>query len=278
MAGTFPDAATLSEVLDLAGRAPSVANTQPWRWRVRRGHVDLFADWDRGLGATGHDRRDVLLSCGAVLDHCVVALAAAGWSSAVQRFPDPDDAGLLATFSLGERRAGGAGIELAHAITRRRADRRRYAARPIPAGTLELLHIRAARLGVECAVVPTLRWARDGDAVALRFGDGAVDGTGHDGVMLVLATVRDRDRDRLRAGEALSHLTLSAAAMGFATCPVTLPLSNSRDRLALACEVFDGEVYPQTLLRFGWPPDDGAPVPAVARRSVAETTTWHLGD
>lgn len=278
MAGAFPDVATLSRVLELAGRAPSVANAQPWRWRVGPGHIDLHAEWTRGFGDAEHHRRDVLLSCGAVLDHCAVALAAAGWSSRVRRFPDPGDTGLLATFALGERRPGGGTVELAEAITRRRADRRRYAARPIPPATLELFHIRAARFGVTLAVVPTIRWARIGEAdIALRFGDAPVDGTGDDAVMLVLATDCDDDPDRLRAGEALSHLTLSATAMGFATCPVTEPLNETRDRLALACEVYDGEAYPQAMLRVGWPPLDGAPLPAVTRRSVAETTTWNLG-
>lgn len=277
MAGTFPDATSLETALDRAARAPSIANAQPWHWRVRAGHVDLFADWNRRLGDADHDRRDVVLSCGAVLDHCVVALAAAGWASEVRRFPDPDDAGLLATFALGERSPGGGSIELAEAIGHRRADRRRFAARPIPAPTLELLHVRAARLGVELAVVPTVRWARRGETdIALRFGDATADGTGDDAVLLVLATSRDDDAHRLRAGEALSHLTLSATALGFATCPVTEPLNDTRNRLALACEVFDGEAYPQALLRFGWPPSGGAPPPAVTRRSVAETTTWAL--
>jgi nitroreductase len=97
-----------------------------------------------------------------------------------------------------------------------------------------------------------------------------------DAVLLVLATACDDDPDRLRAGEALSHLTLTATALGFASCPVTAPLSETRNRLALACEVFDAEAYPQAMLRFGWPPD-GAPLPVIARRPVADTTTWSPG-
>jgi hypothetical protein len=275
--GAFPDTAALTDVLELAGRAPSVANAQPWRWRVGHGRIDLHADWSRRLGDAEHNRRDVLLSCGAVLDHCIVALDAAGWCSDVRPYPDPDDADFLATITLDERHPGGGSVELAQAIVGRRADRRRFAARPIPPGTLELFHVRAARYGVTLAVVPTIRWARIGDAdIALRFGGAAaVDGTGDDGVMLVLATDRDDDPNRLRAGEALSHLALSATALGFASCPLTEPLNDTRNRLALACEVFDAEAYPQALLRVGWPPQDAAPLPAVTRRPVAETTTWN---
>ncbi|MCH9733253.1 MAG: nitroreductase, partial [Actinomycetia bacterium] len=92
MARNFPDADTLVTVLGTAARAPSVQNSQPWRWRVTRDGVNLYADWSRQLGDADSDRRDVLLSCGAVLDHCVVALAAAGWRPRVRRFPEPDQA------------------------------------------------------------------------------------------------------------------------------------------------------------------------------------------
>ncbi|BBX19266.1 nitroreductase [Mycolicibacterium duvalii] len=276
MATAFPDAAVLERALDLAAHAPSARNAQPWRWHVDRRGVQLFADWERRLGDSDSDRRDVVLSCGAVLHHCAVALAAAGWSSRIHRFPDarpsPGDDGLLATIEL-ERRAPGS-LELAEAIVRRRADRRPYAG-ALPPGTIELLVLRAERFGVHLAVVPTVRWARLGDTeFALRYGDDRPGHPGDDATMLVLATATDTDADRLRAGEALSDLTLSASALGLASCPLTEPLRDARNRLALACEVFDGEAYPQALLRLGRA--SGDPLPPMKRRSVAETTTFHL--
>jgi nitroreductase len=90
----------------------------------------------------------------------------------------------------------------------------------------------------------------------------------------VLGTRQDNDETRLRAGEALSHITLTATAMGLASCPLTEPLNDMRSRLALACEVFDGEAHPQTLIRLGLPPADDAPQPPTQRRPVSETTTW----
>ncbi len=278
LAVTFPDTATLETALDIAARAPSVQNSQPWRWRVGRDGVGLYADWSRQLGDTDSDRRDVLLSCGAVLDHCVVALAAVGWHPRVRRFPDPDDASHLALIELVELPPNQASIELAAAIPRRRADRRRYSARSIPAGTLELLYIRAARYEVTLGVVPKIRWARlDEDDVMLRYGGGAGSANGpdaDDAAIVVLGTDTDNDLMRLRAGETLSQIVLSATAMGLATCPLTKPLKNTRNRLALACEVFDGEAYPQMLIRLGWAPTNGDPLAPVERRSVGETITW----
>ena len=78
---------------------------------------------------------------------------------------------------------------------------------------------------------------------------------------------------RLRAGETLSHITLTATAMGLASCPLTEPLNDMRSRLALACEVFDGEAHPQTLIRLGLPPVDDVSQPPTERRPANETTT-----
>lgn len=279
----FPDTATLEEALGVASHAPSVQNSQPWRWQVGRDGVRLYADWSRQLDDSDSGRRDVLLSCGAVLDHCVTALAAAGWRPRVRRLPDPDDASQLAWIEVVELPARRDDIELAAAITRRRTDRRRYDARAIPAGTLEYFHIRAARSQVTLGVVPKIRWTRldEGDVV-LRYGGGVSSADrphadrphADDAAMVVLATDADTDLMRIRAGETLSRIVLSATEMGLATCPLTEPLTETRDRLALACEVFDGEAYPQLLIRVGWAAGNGDQLAPGERRSLGEITTW----
>jgi len=271
---TFPDPEALQGVLDVAARAPSSRNLQPWRWRVDDGAIHLYAGWRRQAGESPTDRRDVLLGCGAVLHHCVVAFAAAGWSPRVRRFPDGGADGHLAILEVVEQPPNAAHLELADAITRRRADRRRYRARRIPPATLELLHIRAARFGVELAVVPRSLWVRHEDGgVALRF-PGVSGEPDDDAVLLVLGTRDDNDEMRLRAGEALSHITLTATAMGLVSCPLTEPLNDMRGRLGLACELFDGQAHPQALIRLGLPPIDEAPQPPTARRPASEITTW----
>jgi len=240
--------------------------------------VHLYADWSRRAGDAPADRRDVLLGCGAVLDHCVVALAAAGWHPSVRRFPDRADDSHLAILEVVEQPPQGGWRELASAIPTRRADRRPYGPRRIAPGTLELLYIRARRLDVDVQVVPKSRWTRlDDGAVELRYptGDGAQSAETADGaVLLVLGTRRDDDEMRLRAGEVLSHLTLTATAMGLANCPLTEPLNDTRGRLALACEVFDGAAYPQALIRVGRPPAAAESLPPTERRPAREVTVW----
>jgi len=274
LSDSLPDRDTLEKVLDVAARAPSSGNLQPWRWRVDGSALHLYADRRRQAGVSPSDRRDALLGCGAVLDHCAVALAAAGWSPRVWRFPDGGDDSHLAILEVVEQPPNAVHLELADAIARRRADPRRYPAGPIPPATLELLYIRAARLGVELAVVPRSRWERHPDgSVALRFTEEPAEPDDH-AVLLALATREDNDTTRLRAGEALSHLMLTATAMGLASCPLTDPLNDMRSRLGLACEVFDGEAYPQALIRLGLPPAEDVSHPPSTRRPVSETTTW----
>ncbi len=148
MSAHFPDAATLRSALSLATRAPSVHNSQPWRWRVGERSLHLYSDPDLHLPHTDPDARDLMLSCGAALNHCVVAFAALGWQSKIHRLPNPDERHRLASIELYRYPANEVDITLAAAIPRRRTDRRHYSAWPVPQGDLALMGARAARAGV----------------------------------------------------------------------------------------------------------------------------------
>ncbi|EKF24556.1 putative NAD(P)H nitroreductase [Mycolicibacterium hassiacum DSM 44199] len=148
MCAEFPDAETIRSALMLAGRAPSVHNTQPWRWRVGEHSLHLYADRDLLLPHTDPDARDLMLSCGAALHHCAVALAALGWQSRIERFPDPADPDHLAAIELHRYPASENDVALAAAIPRRRTDRRTYSPWPVPERDIALMGARAARAGV----------------------------------------------------------------------------------------------------------------------------------
>jgi nitroreductase len=144
----FPDAETIRTVLALASRAPSVHNTQPWRWRVGTTGLHLYSDASLQLPNTDPDGRDLTLSCGAALNHCVVALAAVGWQTKIFRLPNPADPDHLAAIELSPRSADHLDIMLAAAIPRRRTDRRPYSLWPVPVADIALMAARAARSGV----------------------------------------------------------------------------------------------------------------------------------
>ena len=89
--------------MQLACRAPSVHNSQPWRWVAEDGVLRLFVDHHRTLPATDYSGREVILSCGAVLNHLCVAMTAAGWDPKIERFPDPNDPEDLGAVEFGPR-------------------------------------------------------------------------------------------------------------------------------------------------------------------------------
>ncbi|WP_304528608.1 NAD(P)H nitroreductase [Mycobacterium sp. E342] len=122
--GKTPDVDVLERAVLLACRAPSVHNSQPWRWVIEGDALHLFVDRRRAIAATDSSGREVILSCGAVLNHLCVAMSAAGWEPKVERFPDPGDPDRLAsiTFSRSER-VTEARLRLAEAILQRRTDR-----------------------------------------------------------------------------------------------------------------------------------------------------------
>ncbi|OLR94474.1 Acg family FMN-binding oxidoreductase [Actinokineospora bangkokensis] len=136
------------DALQLACRAPSVHNTQPWRWLVGEQTLHLVADRSRAVPATDPDGRDLLLSCGAAVHHLGVALTGLGWAHRTHLLPNPSDTDHLAAVEvLAEREPDDADVALAAALTRRRTDRRRYSSWPVPAAYLDNLVQVAAREG-----------------------------------------------------------------------------------------------------------------------------------
>ena len=148
MSAQFPDAETVRSALLLATRAPSVHNSQPWSWRVGEHSLHLYSEPDLHLRHTDPDARDQLISCGAALNHCVVALAALGWQSKIHRLPNSNEPRHLAAIELHRYPAGIVDITLAAAIPRRRTDRRHYSWWAVSQGDLALMSARAARAGV----------------------------------------------------------------------------------------------------------------------------------
>lgn len=154
MSATIPDREATDLALGLAVRAPSVHNTQPWRWRSADSGIQLFADTGRQLIVTDPSLRSLIVSCGAALHHMRAALAALGWASAVDYCPDPGDPDHLATIHTTRRPPTDAEIEMAAAILLRRTDRRHYLPKPIPARYLRSLAAQVSARGAAVRQVP----------------------------------------------------------------------------------------------------------------------------
>jgi hypothetical protein len=146
-----PDDNTVRSVIALAGRAPSIHNSQPWRWATGDTSLHLFSDRSRHLPATDPDGRDLLMSCGAALHHLRVGFAAAGWDTTVHRLPDPARPDHLAAVEFTSRNPTAEDIALSTAIAHRRTDRRRFTSWPVTGSLLDVVAERAVGQGALAA-------------------------------------------------------------------------------------------------------------------------------
>ena len=149
----FPPREVIAEWLRVATLAPSMHNTQPWRFRVSRASrtVALFADPSRMLRRSDPHGRAMHVACGAALFNLRLAAQVAGREPVVRLLPDDRQPLLLASVRLaGPYRAGEADRELYEAIPARHTNRQPFSCRRVPPGVRADL-VDAAR--VEGAVL-----------------------------------------------------------------------------------------------------------------------------
>jgi hypothetical protein len=128
-------------LITTAARAPSVQNTQPWRFKVTGSAVELYCDSRRQLLADP-DGRELLISCGAALYGLRLAVRSLGYLPGVDVLPGPGSPRLLARVTLGAAvPVTAAEDEMLEALPRRHTHRAAFAPDPLPAGLLpELQH------------------------------------------------------------------------------------------------------------------------------------------
>lgn len=131
------DALVLETLLAAAVAAPSIHNTQPWRFGFDLGtrSVTVHADRSRGLALADPDGRALHLSAGTAVFNLRVAAAQLGWQPVPHLLPDPYDPDLLATVRL-TRPAPDAGPPdyrtLYAAVARRHSSRMPFTGRTVP--------------------------------------------------------------------------------------------------------------------------------------------------
>ena len=113
--------------LQSAISAPSVHNSQPWRFRLGVHHVDVFVDSSRRLTAIDPMGREAMISVGAAVLNLRVAILAAGRIPLTQLLPSPDEPELVARITLGAAHHPDATmLALQSAIGQRRTNRRPF--------------------------------------------------------------------------------------------------------------------------------------------------------
>lgn len=135
-------AADLRAAVDAAIRAPSLHNSQPWRFRRHHGVIEVRADKSRQLTVADSTGWAVRIACGAATFNARLALAARGTPAEVSLCPYGE---LIATLTPATPRPPTHGErDLAAAIPRRASNRRPFRPDPVPSETRVRL-IEAAR-------------------------------------------------------------------------------------------------------------------------------------
>jgi len=119
-------------VVEQACLAPSVHNTQPWRFTWDGTSFELYADTQRGLTASDPDGRELVMSCGAALFNLRLALRKVGYDADVRLLPDVTNPRLLARVTVAEAQPADVDERRAFAaMTRRHTHRGAFDDQPI---------------------------------------------------------------------------------------------------------------------------------------------------
>ncbi|HEX7105510.1 MAG TPA: nitroreductase family protein [Acidothermaceae bacterium] len=126
------DPSELRAVLAAAQRAPSLHNSQPWRFVLDRTGIEVHGDDGRWLRHTDPLRRELVMSCGAAILNMRVAAAAMRRRLVVRLTPDAADPAHLATLAFsGVHPDELPDAALLSAVERRRSYRQSFASRVV---------------------------------------------------------------------------------------------------------------------------------------------------
>ncbi|WP_367321711.1 hypothetical protein [Streptomyces sp. HUAS ZL42] len=130
--------------------APSLYNTQPWRFVSQDGEVQLHADTSRRLPVTDPVGRELVIGCGAALFNMRIAMRHLGFLPRVRVFPDTAAPWHLATVRWGPYLRPEAAEEAMYAaLTRRHTHRGPFQPDPLPVTLIRELQQHARHEGTE---------------------------------------------------------------------------------------------------------------------------------
>jgi nitroreductase len=277
-------ASALARAAVAARRAPSVLDSQPWRWRISEDLAELRADRadraDRAgrLPTVGRYGRLLVISCGAALDHAVTALAGAGAQVKVEALPDPGDLDLLARlYVTGFGPVHPEAVRRHRAIALRRTDRCPLAEAEVPEPALRRLRDSAEQSGAHLHLLPPADVVDLTVALSRAAGPQPADPhhrTDRYARYAVLLTDHDTPTGWLAAGQALSAVLLTATLDRLAAFPISnvteAPATRRQPRTLPG-----GTRHPMLTLRIGIPAESNPP-PGRPAAGILDLDYFHV--
>lgn len=138
----------IADLLRFAALAPNGHNTQPWRFRVGEGRIEILPDFGRRTPVVDPDDHHLFVSLGCAAENLSLASAARGRPGQLS-FNPANDGSLVFT-------AGGAAVSepaLFEAIRHRQSTRADYDGRPVSAADLRTLAGAAVIPGVDVVFI-----------------------------------------------------------------------------------------------------------------------------
>jgi nitroreductase len=238
----------VQQVLTTADRAPAVHHIRPWRFHCTKTTIELLLDLPAGACREADDHREAWVACGAALLNLRLAIRSCGVEPVVHLLPERDRPSLLAEVEIdGRRPTTNDGLELSLAIALQETKAEHFEYGVLPDALIVELRYAARIEQAWIALLPTSafpalhKFAHEHDQVQL------LDPFGH---VLMVGTLQDDPTSRLRAGQAMQRVLLTATKSDLSACSITMSpdLRTGREQLR---ELIGGGLWPQALLQIG---------------------------
>ena len=142
----------MTDLLRYATLAPSGHNTQPWRFRLGTGRIEILPDFSRRTPVVDPDDHHLFVALGCAAETLALAAGAHGQPGAL--IFDPAKEGSV-VFAFGD--AAGHDPALSQAIPRRQSTRAEYDGKQVSAADLQSLEAAAAMPGVDLRLITERR-------------------------------------------------------------------------------------------------------------------------
>jgi nitroreductase len=127
----------IDRILNLAVKAPSGDNSQPWRFEVTENVIYVFNNPAKDLSLYNHKQIANLVALGTLIENITVASCSLGYTNEVTLFPDKDDLNLIGKIALEKNLIPDS--KISEVLSRRSSNRRPYDGRKIPEKILSKL-------------------------------------------------------------------------------------------------------------------------------------------